>query len=89
MNKISKCKCCGNYELRLKLFENKQCKNNFSELDLYFCRAADWKWCKLKNNWCYHRSYYNNNICNFNINILRRLVDEEKIYIQNNETLTF
>ena len=52
MNKISKCKCCGNYELRLKLFENKQCDNNFPELDLYFCRAADWKWCKLKNNWC-------------------------------------
>ena len=52
MNKISKCKCCGNYEIRLKLFENKKSNNKFPELDLYFCRAADWKWCKLKNNWC-------------------------------------
>lgn len=52
MNKISKCKRCGNYELRLKLFENKQCENNFPELGLCLCRGAEWKWCKLKNNWC-------------------------------------
>lgn len=52
MNKISKCKCCGNYELRLNLFENKQYNNNFPELDLCLCQGTEWKWCKLKNNWC-------------------------------------
>lgn len=52
MNKSIKCEACGNYEIKLKLFENKKCSNKFPELDLYFCRAADWKWCKLKNNWC-------------------------------------
>lgn len=52
MSKITKCESCGNYEIRLKTFENKKCDSKFPELDLYFCKAADWKWCKLKNNWC-------------------------------------
>ena len=51
MNKMTKCRSCGKYEIKYKAVGNHN-KPVFPELDEFIYRSAPWKWCILKNNWC-------------------------------------
>ena len=53
MNKITKCKACGKYEIKYKTKKHKKEQFNlFPELNSKLQQVSEWKWCIVKNNWC-------------------------------------
>ena len=59
MNKITKCKSCGKYEIKYKPIKSKKDNLNlFPELNNKLQKVSEWKWCTLKNNWCRYVANY-------------------------------